>query len=1064
MPLLIIGGSLAYLDSYRPEERVSLPHIWERRMRESKPQVVILGNSIVRRDVDIHILANMLGINADRIHLFSVPDSSGALWYAALKNRVYENGYRPRLVMMAADLSSFLGTEPITEEDHRNLMAQLGDNESVIAQKVYGGRNFRWLRLKQHRGDARAFIMGRVRDLSVGFLYSRRLKNTAMHGRSEARPALDRVFADENIDWDLHKRVISIVEEDAGFADYQHPSVQESLVPDICDLTAEMGTPFVFVRTPLSPDNTDDHHPPMAERAVVELMNEKRCGFLDLRGLDLRDRHFDDPLHMNPAGASLFTQAMATALLDMGALNSDPIPLAIVPVTPVSTERIGTPAPLPPLGPVESTDERCVFTAAVEGLGRVSEESLTADGYNRVSPVVLLENGVALKPSSSGPTRCNGVYYSQKHQFVFGPSSRSYAQSATYSIGYHEEIPVWSEGRPVYWVYPGTTMRLEFDQPWQGPEGSFAVRVVAETFGDGEGQPTMSVAGADPVELVLAGGRRFKTQVRPEPPSGNWHVEVTVPDNGPLLMIQGMTVGHGHGSSLIIGTLEDNRGSAIRLIGGVTDRGTLPEYKRLPPPIPSPDTFQRGQRQSGWFFYPEIRFLADNETMRRVPYPTRCSPVRIVEDGRQLPLPHALCGEVHVKGHGRMCHEGENLYFSAVDGTSPFTNGRAYSMVLDPDRQCQRSWWLYPGDTLTIKPNAEELARFRDGVSQVEMDAMSFSLSPSAFTLKVRLLVNGQPYIDSQVSSAVFRRNTKKWALEPPIQPGTTDVVLEVSNPSKDVFALVTMASISEYADFGIAGNNKNVEKANHFSVVRVGEPPELPQRQQWRKFARTNTQCGYRFIIGLPYISDSDLHDKGLGRASPLMFLENDQPMKPHATVREFQGTCAGAFGHTGRFIWFSPTGEPGDGAKDVYKVALSDRIPVPRVNGEGLYWVYPGTALRFDLPAWNAEKWGEFSSIVQVQDLRTPRTSGNGVLSFGGVEYPLEPNGMDRITVEPTGGAPQENWSFEVRSPADGPYLIVHHVGFGIKGARKPLIGRFNKPVPLSDVEPMGSPEPDP
>lgn len=73
---------------------------------------------------------------------------------------------------------------------------------------------------------------------------------------------------------------------------------------------------------------------------------------------------------------------------------------------------------------------------------------------------------------------------------------------------------------------------------------------------------------------------------------------------------------------------------------------------------------------------PELQGQTDNNEL------PRRSPLRLLEDGRELGPAHALHAEIREAGDGRYSFWGNVLYLSASDGSDPNTNGRAYTVVL----------------------------------------------------------------------------------------------------------------------------------------------------------------------------------------------------------------------------------------------------------------------------------------------------------------------------------------------------------------------------------------------
>ena len=61
------------------------------------------------------------------------------------------------------------------------------------------------------------------------------------------------------------------------------------------------------------------------------------------------------------------------------------------------------------------------------------------------------------------------------------------------------------------------------------------------------------------------------------------------------------------------------------------------------------------------------------------------SPLRLLEDGRHVGVPHVAHAEIRGKGTGRYSFWSDTLYFSTPDGSDPNTNGRNYQIGLRGD-------------------------------------------------------------------------------------------------------------------------------------------------------------------------------------------------------------------------------------------------------------------------------------------------------------------------------------------------------------------------------------------
>lgn len=129
---------------------------------------------------------------------------------------------------------------------------------------------------------------------------------------------------------------------------------------------------------------------------------------------------------------------------------------------------------------------------------------------------------------------------------------------------------------------------------------------------------------------------------------------------------------------------------AVRFVDGVLVRDLGVVRFAAPPPIlPSAEPSWDGA--IGAIQAPSVP--DDRWTQRATELSVRCSPLRVVMDGRILePAP---CDELRP---GTSCHRGAEVTFRAPDH-----GGRDGSLVLDPERSCDGARWLYPGDRAEIR-------------------------------------------------------------------------------------------------------------------------------------------------------------------------------------------------------------------------------------------------------------------------------------------------------------------------------------------------------------------------
>ncbi len=221
-----------------------------------------------------------------------------------------------------------------------------------------------------------------------------------------------------------------------------------------------------------------------------------------------------------------------------------------------------------------------------------------------------------------------------------------------------------------------------------------------------------------------------------------------------------------------------------------------------------------------------------------------------------------------------------------------------------------------------------------------------------------------------------------------------------------------------------------NVTAALGITATRTGTTPGLPALPEIQR--GEDTPCGWKFQVKeIQPISDYQVNAAGLGKAGPVMLLEDGKPLASHALPADYEGQCAGAFRHAGFLILFSPQGAPEAVEGKKYSIALSEDVPLARGDdGRPIYWIYPGTTLRIETgKAWDPA-WGKLEADL------VPHTFGgstNYQVTIAGTPIDL-PDDQDaphlHHVVDPVPAGPI---IVEISSPADGPYVALQTLTLG-------------------------------
>ncbi len=203
----------------------------------------------------------------------------------------------------------------------------------------------------------------------------------------------------------------------------------------------------------------------------------------------------------------------------------------------------------------------------------------------------------------------------------------------------------------------------------------------------------------------------------------------------------------------------------------------------------------------------------------------------------------------------------------------------------------------------------------------------------------------------------------------------------------------------------------------------RTGTPSPLPELPELERLPETT--CGFKYKIeSLKPISDYVLNRADLGKASPVVLFEDDQPLPAHAYPRDFQDRCAGAFRHAGFVILFSPTGSgPEDVENHRYRMGLAPDLPLKRGDDDReMFWVYPGTTVTFSFSrGWDPE-WGPL--WVDLSGKTSGPTEAPLVVRVAEEEHKFFKDNVF-VSTQPT--PPEEPWTLQIESPPEGPYFLL-------------------------------------
>lgn len=223
---------------------------------------------------------------------------------------------------------------------------------------------------------------------------------------------------------------------------------------------------------------------------------------------------------------------------------------------PVAATRTGELPTLPPLvAAPERGESPCGWKFTIKDLADISDYNLNSLGLGRSGPVLLLADGQPLKPHATPAEydeSCSNAFRHAGWAILFSPESGpENAEKHTYSLALDPEIPSvrGEDNRPMYWVYPGTTVTLTAARAWDPGWGTLEVDLVLRRVDDGV-PPKVSIGGQ--AAEVPDDKDAAHLHVAFDPiPAEPLVIEISAPSNGAYTVIETLTIGNADTAAVV---------------------------------------------------------------------------------------------------------------------------------------------------------------------------------------------------------------------------------------------------------------------------------------------------------------------------------------------------------------------------------------------------------------------------------------------------------------------------------------------------------------------------------
>ncbi len=695
------------------------PLAMEAQLEREQPDVLVIGSSVAGQGVVPELLAEELGDDVS-VSLLTQGGSGPAHWYAILKNRVYANGHRPKVVMVFDLLSRFSDTQPVGVSGDSLLRMQIRPDDTLVLQKAYGrqAESAYMSRVRQRRDSWRTDVLAAIRDGTVG----------AIHGEVDAQAAVDEVFAEERVRREMTTRVIPVVESTASSSFEQADvGIRESFVPDLAALASEHGSKIVFVRSVLPRSNRGlDRVPARGLSEAIVLLNELQAGWVDLSATDVDESDFADSSHLNEGGAEKVTVALAAAVRDWDLMGDRPVPQATPPLLPSRVRREGELPVAPGMAgpPQPSARLDCVWDLPLDARWRaLSDNQLLDAGLGEISPFVVFEDGAPLSghvPARDLKKGCGGMFRHLNNGIRVAASDDQGLQVHSYEVAWDASLPIeGKDGTDGWWLFPETSLSFDFDEPLM--RQPTVVMVVLQAALPGAATASLVVAGEE--VPFQAYGNLLAARWRGSPGEGAWSVELRSGQGSELLAVRSLRVGEGRGASWLVGSMAAEGEEVERFIGERNPRhGGLAKTAEavFHSSLPAVKTrrVNLGGNNGRVRFEPDPT-LPTRQQLKRFGAGS-CVLYDVFIDGEAIGGNGGECHKLGRAGH-TTCRDGDEMVFVKPDGLGPGDEARV-TVGRRPSRSCYRALLLPPSDRLTVT--------VPDPAAQVGPDAVEFRAWP----------------------------------------------------------------------------------------------------------------------------------------------------------------------------------------------------------------------------------------------------------------------------------------------------------------------------------------------
>jgi len=284
-----------------------------------KPDVVVLGDSLVEENVDAPALGRLLG---KQVYPMAYPGSSSAVWYLAMKNLIAAASYHPPVVVII--FRDDMLTAPAYRVNGRYFIsvdALASSSDTLAAQLAYINQMTpleQWADAYFPLYDLRLKVREKI-DHSLRYTLTQDILKC---GKRCTDAAMDTELRTANMEMNMLSEAIFTAESylySPALLDF-HRQLPRSFLPEIIRIAQENDIHLIFVRSKTLIFPTRASEPAGLAAYLADLqtyLGANGASYVDLNTGNIPAEYFLDGVHMRPDGKAVYTEVLGEALLSL---------------------------------------------------------------------------------------------------------------------------------------------------------------------------------------------------------------------------------------------------------------------------------------------------------------------------------------------------------------------------------------------------------------------------------------------------------------------------------------------------------------------------------------------------------------------------------------------------------------------------------------------------------------------------------------------------------------------------------------------------------------------------